>query len=260
MKTFKLHIKNMLCDRCIYVVQQILVQFNVLKVKVELGQVSFLSNEEDMLPLLERKLNEFNLQILNTKEGKMVEAIKLEVKHYLDEVEQHDMPGKVSAFISNRLAKNYHNLSKLFSHNEKMTIETYFIKQRIERVKRLLREDQLSSNGIADRLHYTNVQHLSAQFRKVTGLSVREYKKLQPVDHPHKSITQVLSEIRAKGYLNAFDVTKDNNILLDQTEKLIDVSVKEVYRFDETPNSLGRNAICTVDYGDGSKGYLFCQP
>ncbi|NOS91495.1 MAG: helix-turn-helix transcriptional regulator [Cyclobacteriaceae bacterium] len=260
MKAFKLHIKNMLCERCIYVVKQILNQFNVLKVKIELGHVSFLSADEDILPLLEKKLSEFNLRLIYTKEEKCVEAIKLAVKQYLDEIEQFDRSGKFSVFISRRLSKNYQNLSKLFSRAEKVTIETYLIRQKTERAKRLLREGQLSLNEIADRLHYSNVQHLSSQFRNVTGFSAREYKKLQLVDHPHRSIAQVLAEIRAKGYLSAFDIVNKNNIVLaDQTRKLKDVSIKEVYRFDENPNLLGQNAIYTVEDQNGNKGYLICQ-
>jgi AraC family transcriptional regulator len=255
MKIFRLHIKNMLCDRCIYVVRQILNQFNVVRVKIELGQVSFLSANEHIIPLLEKRLNEFNLQIIHTKDEQIIESIKLEVKRYLDEIEQHDKAGKFSDFLEKRLAKNYYNLSKLFSRTEKMTIEAYLIRQRIERVKRLLREDQLTLNEIADRLHYTNVQHLSSQFRKVTGFSVREYKKLQRTDHAHKSLMEVLAEIHAKG----FDIHKNKIVVAGNSKSVKDVTIKEVYRFDETPNSLGDHALYTIEDMSGNKGYLICQ-
>ncbi|MCK6617122.1 MAG: AraC family transcriptional regulator [Cyclobacteriaceae bacterium] len=259
MKIFKLHIKNMLCDRCIYVVRQILNQFNVLRVKIELGQVSFLSANEHILPLLEKRLNEFNLQIIHSKDEQIIESIKLEVRRYLDDIEQHDKAGKFSDFVEKRLSKNYYNLSKLFSRTEKITIEAYLIRQRIERVKRLLREDQLTLNEIADRLHYTNVQHLSSQFRKVTGFSVREYKKLQRTEHSHKSLMEVLAEIHTKGFVNAFDIHKNKIIVAGNSKRVKDVTIKEVYRFDETPNSLGDNALYTIEDDRGNKGYLICQ-
>lgn len=250
----------MLCDRCIYVVRQILNQFNVVRVKIELGQVSFLSTNEHILPLLEKRLNEFNLQVIHTKDELIIESIKLEVKRYLDEIEQHDKAGKFSDFVKKRLAKNYFNLSKLFSRTEKMTIEAYLIRQRIERAKRIIREDQLTLNEIADRLHYTNVQHLSSQFRKVTGFSVREYKRLQRTDHPHKSLMKVLAEIHAKGFVNAFDIHKNKIVVAANSKSLKDVrTVKEVYRFDETPNALGDNALYTIEDDKGNKGYLICQ-
>lgn len=259
MKAFKLHIKNMLCDRCIYVVRQILNQFNVVRVKIELGQVSFLSDNDHILPLLEKKLNEFNLQLIHTKEEQTSEAIKLEVKFFLDELEKQDKTGTFSVYLGKKLSRNYHNLSKLFSRVEKITIEAYLIRQKIERVKRLLREDQLTLNEIADRLHYTNVQHLSAQFRKVTGFSVREFKKLQRTEHPHKSLMQVLAEIHAKGYIHAFDIRENNLVGVSNIKSAKGANIREVYRFDENPNSLGRNAIYTIEDTKGSKGYLICQ-
>lgn len=249
----------MLCDRCIYVVRQILNQFNVVRVKIELGQVSFFSANEHIMPLLEKRLNEFNLQIIHTKDEKIVESIKLEAKRYLDEIEQQDKAGKFSTFLQKRLSRNYYNLSKLFSRVEKITIEAYLIRQKIERVKRLIREDELSLIEIADRLNYSNVQHLSSQFRKVTGFSIREYKKLQRTDHPHKSMAHVLSEIKSKGYVHSLDIHNDNILLPGKAKELKDVVVKEVYRFDENPNFLGQNAIYTVEDQNGTKGYLICQ-
>jgi AraC-like DNA-binding protein len=50
------------------------------------------------------------------------------------------------------------------------------INQKVDRVKRLLREGELTVSEIAYRLGYSNVQHLSNQFKKVTGLSVSEFK------------------------------------------------------------------------------------
>ena len=60
-----------------------------------------------------------------------------------------------------------------------MTIEKYVILQKIERVKELLRYDELSLKEIAYQLGYSSLAHLSSQFRKVTGMSARTYKKLK---------------------------------------------------------------------------------
>ena len=259
MKAFKLHIKNMLCDRCIYVVRQILNQFNVVRVKIELGQVSFLSDNDHILPLLEKRLNEFNLQLIHDKDEQTAEAIKLEAKRYLDELEHLDRVEKFSVHLGKKLSRNYHNLSKLFRRVEKITIESYLIRQRVERAKRLLREEQLTLSEIADRLHYTNVQHLSSQFRKVTGFSVREFKKLQRTERPNQSLTGVLSEIHAKGYVRAFDIHDNKIVGAGNVKKTKGIHIKEVYRFDESPSALGQNAIYTIEDTKGTKGYLICQ-
>lgn len=41
----------MVCDRCIYVVRQILKQLKVAKPEVELGRISFLTKRENILSL-----------------------------------------------------------------------------------------------------------------------------------------------------------------------------------------------------------------
>jgi AraC-like DNA-binding protein len=59
-----------------------------------------------------------------------------------------------------------------------MTIEKYYIAQKIEKAKELLVYDELSLSEIAYRLGYSSVQHLSNQFKKVTGLTPSHFKQL----------------------------------------------------------------------------------
>ncbi len=174
--TFELHIKNMVCERCIIYVQQVLHQLNAPPYKVELGRVIFSSSCDDILPILEKQLNEVGLYIVHEKAEVTVEEIKVHVVKYLDEVEAGNKVGKLSAYLADQLAKNYFGLTKLFSKTENRTIESYLIEQKIERVKQLLREGELTLSEISYRLGYSNVQHVSSQFRKTVGYSVREYK------------------------------------------------------------------------------------
>lgn len=176
--TFELHIKNMVCERCIIYVEQVLHQLNAFPHKVELGYVIFSSPCDDILPILEKKLNEVGLYIMHEKAEVTVEEIKVQVVKYLDEVEAGNTVGKLSAYLADQLAKNYFGLTKLFSKTENRTIESYLIEQKIERVKQLIREGELTLSEISYRLGYSNVQHVSSQFRKAVGYSVREYKAL----------------------------------------------------------------------------------
>jgi AraC-like DNA-binding protein len=59
-----------------------------------------------------------------------------------------------------------------------MTIEQYLILQRIERVKELLKYGELTLSEIAYRMGYSSVAHVSNQFKKVTGMTPSEFKKL----------------------------------------------------------------------------------
>lgn len=176
--TLELHIKNMVCERCIIYVQQVLHQLNASPHKVELGHVIFSSPCDAILPELEQKLNEGGLYLVHDKTEVTVEEIKVQVVKYLDEVEAGNNVSKLSAYLANSLAKNYYGLTKLFSRNENRTIESYTIEQKIERVKQLLREGELSLSEISYRLGYSNVQHVSSQFKKMTGYSVSAFKAL----------------------------------------------------------------------------------
>jgi AraC-like DNA-binding protein len=78
-------------------------------------------------------------------------------------------------------------ITTLFSSVEGTTIEKYYIAQKIEKAKELLVYGELSLSEIAYRLGYSSVQHLSNQFKKVTGLTPSHFKlvgaeKRKPLD------------------------------------------------------------------------------
>jgi len=74
---------------------------------------------------------------------------------------------------------------------EGITLEQYIIRQKIERAKELLFYDELNLSQIADRLGYSSVAHLSAQFKKITGLTPSELKKSREIDKVRKPLDSV---------------------------------------------------------------------
>jgi AraC-like DNA-binding protein len=84
----------------------------------------------------------------------------------------------LSVLLASQLHKDYSYLSHLFSAVEGITIEKYWIAQKIEKVKELLVYDELTLSEIAFRMGYSSVAHLSAQFKKVTGLTPSHFKTL----------------------------------------------------------------------------------
>ena len=112
------------------------------------------------------------------KKSKLIEKIKntiVELVHYSED----QLKTNFSDHISELLHHDYSYLSNLFSEVEGTTIEKYFIAQKIEKVKELLKYDELSLSEIADRLGYSNVAYLSNQFKKQTGLTPSFYKSLK---------------------------------------------------------------------------------
>ena len=119
----------------------------------------------------------------------MVTQIKSAIISLVHKNELEESNKKLSVLLSEKLDKDYHYLSTLFSSIEGVTIEKYVILQRIERAKELLIYDELSLNEIADSLGYSSVQHLSQQFKKVTGLTPTHFKQLK--ENKRKPLDQV---------------------------------------------------------------------
>jgi AraC-like DNA-binding protein len=91
-------------------------------------------------------------------------------------------------FLNKTIFKDYSSTSKLFSEVEGITIEQFFILQKIEKVKEWLIYNELSLSEIAFRLGYSSTQHLSSQFKKLTGMTPTKFKSLgnrhrKAIDH-----------------------------------------------------------------------------
>ena len=118
------------------------------------------------------------LQVLDDKKSILIERIKgviIEMIHYSDELPKTNF----SDYLSEKLQYDYTYLANLFSETEATTIEQYIIINKIERVKELIIYDELNLTEIAWKLHYSNVAHLSHQFKKVTGLTPSFFKSLK---------------------------------------------------------------------------------
>jgi len=77
------------------------------------------------------------------------------------------------------LNHDYTYLANLFSEVQGTTIEQFIISHKIERIKELIIYDELNITEIAWKMNYSSVAHLSNQFKKVTGLSPTNFKKLK---------------------------------------------------------------------------------
>jgi AraC-like DNA-binding protein len=172
-------IKNMVCERCIRVVRDELSALGLAVVKVELGKaiIDDTSGSPDM-DKVRAILHQNGFDLLEDQKAQLVDRIKT---HILDLI-YHDrleyLQQNVSESIAREIGRNYQYLSTLFSEVVGITIEKYFILQKIERIKELLAYNELTISEIAHRLGYSSVQHLSNQFKTITGLSPSHFKQL----------------------------------------------------------------------------------
>lgn len=167
----------MVCQRCNLSVEQILKENDIKAKNVRLGEVELDELvSADKLKALGTALENVGFELLDDQKTKQIEKIKnlLIQKVQQGEVEEHF---SVAKFLSAEIYKDYSNLSKLFSEVEGITIEQFFILQKIEKSKEWLVYNEQSLSQIALQLGYSSTQHLSSQFKRITGMTPSEFKK-----------------------------------------------------------------------------------
>lgn len=184
-----IYIKNMVCNRCILVVENIFAQMNLKPLSVKLGEV-VLEQEltETQLAELNVLVKEVGFELIDSKRMRLIEQVKSAIISLVHK-ENNDLRVNLSDYIGAKVNYDYTYVSNLFSEVENTTIEKYFIAQKIERVKELLVYDELTLNEIAALLNYSSTAHLSAQFKKVTGLTPSHFKRIK--EHKRKPLDKV---------------------------------------------------------------------
>jgi len=160
------------------VVQNELDKLGIDVKNIKLGEVTIaekLSPEEK--ENLEKALVPLGFEVIDEKKSRIIEKIKniiIDLVHHQD----NGLTTNLSDVLRSQLHHDYNYLSNLFSEVEGITIEKYFIAQKIEKVKELLVYDELSLSEIAFRLNYSSVAYLSNQFKKVTGLTPSHFRQI----------------------------------------------------------------------------------
>jgi YesN/AraC family two-component response regulator len=172
-------IKNMVCNRCIMVVQQVFENLSYPPVRISLGNVETLIPISDgELKRLRKVLESYGFELIDDSKSRIIEKIKnivIQSVHHSHD----DLKVNYSEYIESHLNRDYAYLSCLFSEVEGTTIEKYIILQKIERVKELLVYDELTLSEIANQMGYSNVAYLSNQFKKITGLTPSHFKQVK---------------------------------------------------------------------------------
>lgn len=175
----KIYIKNMACESCKFVVQKALDELDISVIKLKLGEIETRSDVTDEEKLeLNNKIKKAGLQILENKQGILIEKIRKVMIDYVYNTEEKPTI-KFSVLLSQELNHSYTYLSNFFSEVEATTIEQYIISLKIERIKELIINEEYSFSEIADKMHYSSIGHLSNQFKKITGLTPSHFKSLK---------------------------------------------------------------------------------
>jgi AraC-like DNA-binding protein len=173
-----LMIKNMVCPRCILAVETVLRDHGISFSIVQLGEVELSGDlSPDNRQRLAQSLARLGFELLDDQRRQQIERIKTLIIQKVQggDVEEHF---SLSRYLGEHIFRDYSSLSRLFSEVEGMTIEQFFIIQRIEKAKEWLVYNELPASDIAVRLGFSSPQHLSTQFKKLTGMTPSQFKKL----------------------------------------------------------------------------------
>ncbi|MBK7427938.1 MAG: helix-turn-helix transcriptional regulator [Saprospiraceae bacterium] len=169
----------MVSQCCVIVVKAILDTIGLNYTKVELGEVEIVGDiSTENLRRLKSYLLKYNLELIENKKDILVEKLcNVIIDMIKDPEEVFNL--KSSYFLSKKFNYSYTYLSSIFSSVKGSTIQHFILIQKIERVKQLLLLGNLTLSEIAWQLNYSSVAHLSNQFKKITGLTPSEFKKLE---------------------------------------------------------------------------------
>ncbi len=195
----------MVCSRCIRVVREELSILGLHVERVTLGEAIVEGADLNTAAIRER-LHANGFELLETESAKLVESIKTHIIELVQSDDLSEQEENLSDIIAKRIGRDYAALSHLFSSVEAITIERYFILQKVERVKELLTYGELSASEIAYKLGYSSPAHLSRQFRQTTGFTPTEFKRTR--EHQHRI---PLEEIGVRNFNSAKNLAEKRN-------------------------------------------------
>lgn len=175
MKTEEFKVKGMICSRCLKVLSDELRKAGAGILEIELGRVVIIyAPEKISLSNIERVIRESEFSIIQDKQTLLAEQTKRWVINYIWNT---SLEQKLSSFLADKLKVNYEHLSRNFSNAFGKTIERYSMRLKIERAKELIEYGEMDVAEVAYVLGYHNPPALSRQFKKETGMTVKEYEK-----------------------------------------------------------------------------------
>jgi AraC family transcriptional regulator len=173
-------IKGIVCERCISVIREGIINLGYEVDKVSLGKVSVKSDlNKEAYHRIENFLNENGFEMISNRQMRTVNQVKEIINDVFGKNVGHDVKLKFSSLLSETLHMNYDSISELFKALEGITLEKYIITKRLEKVKELLVYTELTLTRIAYITGFSSINHLSRQFKELTGFSPSHFKAIR---------------------------------------------------------------------------------
>lgn len=177
MSVEKLHIKNMVCRRCVMTVEDICRDLDIRDATVSLGSVDFkVVPDAGVMDAFFARLRAVGFEPLNSHEHVILENIKAAIRYYARHNSVNEK-NKLSDYIGRSINSDFRYVSRMFSSLEGRTIQSYLMSQRVEYVKELLFDNEMTLAEIADMVGFSSVAHLSRAFKKSQGITISEFRE-----------------------------------------------------------------------------------
>ena len=177
MQTYSIHIKNLNCPHCTAMIKERLERMNFQIERIEPGKIIIVGTPNRVyLRYFRMLLNQYDRELIAESDTVIVEKIKSLIVDLIYNQNEKLQNIKFSEYLSENIEFNYCYLSNLFSKINNTTIEKFIINTKIERVMEWLRTNEFNLKHIAPKLGYRSVHHLSHQFRKVTHITIRDFR------------------------------------------------------------------------------------
>lgn len=173
-------IKGMVCERCIAVVKKGITNLGHEISNISLGKL-FITKElsKDEFNRIETFLQDNGFELISKKKVRIVSQAKELINDVFSENIRYNSQLSFSTLLSEKLHLNYDSISEIFSELEGITLQKYIISKRLEKVKELLVYTKFSLTEIAYITGFSSINHLSRQFKELTGLTPSHFKAVK---------------------------------------------------------------------------------
>lgn len=173
----------MVCSRCITIIKAELNKVGVSFSSVEIGEVTLLRKlTSAQHKQLSKALKKLGFELIGALKKNLVERLNGAISE-LERNSDEELRTSYSNYISQSLNDNFISLNTLLAEIKGISIEKFIIKHKVDLVKGLLLDKALNLDEIALRMHYSNVAHLSYQFKSITGMTPSHFRQLQQLNN-----------------------------------------------------------------------------
>jgi copper chaperone CopZ len=116
----KTYVKNMACENCKVVVKNALKELDISTLKIELGEIKTKKDvSDDKKKELNRKIKKIGLELLEKKQGILIEKIRKVIIYYVYKSDERPHV-KFFVLLSKELNLNYTYLSNFFQKSKQL--------------------------------------------------------------------------------------------------------------------------------------------